>query len=181
MFRWFRKSALDPLGVSMAGAKLGDRVLVIGCGDPMLIAALAAKTGLTGRTCAVDESAERVTEASRVALKEGVLIETATMTPDALGSFDGDTFDLVLVGDRLMPGDLNLQLRNVQHARRVLRAGGRLMAVDRLRGSGLMSGSTPATDSGTETIERLKAGGFAAVRTLAERDGVRYSEAVKPR
>ena len=32
--KWFRPAALDPLAVSMAGAKLGDRVLVVGCGDP---------------------------------------------------------------------------------------------------------------------------------------------------
>ena len=43
--KWFRPAALDPLSVSMAGVKLGDRVLVIGCSDPLLIAALAAKAG----------------------------------------------------------------------------------------------------------------------------------------
>ena len=46
MFKWFKTSTLDPLSVSMAGAKLGDRVLVVGCSDPRLIAALAAKAGL---------------------------------------------------------------------------------------------------------------------------------------
>src|SRR5438094_175662 len=51
---WFRKTApADPLAVSMTGVKLGDRVLVIGAGDPALIAALGAKTGLTGTTCGV--------------------------------------------------------------------------------------------------------------------------------
>ena len=38
---WFRKSQLDPLAVTMAGVKLGDRLLVIGGSDPGLTAALA--------------------------------------------------------------------------------------------------------------------------------------------
>ena len=54
MFKWFKPAALDPLSVSMCGAKLGDRVLVVGCGDPRLVAALGAKAGLSGRACAVD-------------------------------------------------------------------------------------------------------------------------------
>ena len=36
MFKWFRTTALDPLSVSMAGVKLGDRVLIVGCSDPPL-------------------------------------------------------------------------------------------------------------------------------------------------
>jgi hypothetical protein len=44
MMRWFRKPAGDPLAVSMSGLKLGDRLLVLGCSDPRLIAALAYAT-----------------------------------------------------------------------------------------------------------------------------------------
>ncbi len=96
MFKWFRPAALDPLSVSMAGAKLGDRVLVVGCGDPYLVAGLAAKAGLTGRLCAVDASAQRATEAGRVALKEGALAETSTADPSAL-PFEAESFDLVVM------------------------------------------------------------------------------------
>jgi len=40
---FFRKSAPgDPLAVTMAGVKLGDRVLAMGMRDTTLIAALAA-------------------------------------------------------------------------------------------------------------------------------------------
>ena len=51
---FFRKTADESLAVSMAGIKLGDRLLVVGCSDPMLIARLAVKTGLTGRAHAID-------------------------------------------------------------------------------------------------------------------------------
>ena len=71
MFKWFKSSTLDPLNVSMAGAKLGDRLIVVGCSDPQLIAALAGKTGLTGRAVAVDGSSQRVAEAGRISLAEG--------------------------------------------------------------------------------------------------------------
>jgi cyclopropane fatty-acyl-phospholipid synthase-like methyltransferase len=43
----------------MVGVKLGDRLLQIGCGDGGLFAALAAKTGLTGRAAAIDPSLPR--------------------------------------------------------------------------------------------------------------------------
>lgn len=181
MFKWFRPTALDPLSVSMTGVKLGDRVLVVGCGDPRLIAALAAKSGMSGRACAVDESPDLATKAGSVALKEGVLIETSSALPHALG-FDGESFDLVVLRDA---GTRDRQSRAlvVQEAWRVLRPGGRCMAIDTLAPSGvaaMLGGPAPArADSGTEAIEVLKAQGFVAVRTLAEREGLRFVEAVK--
>ena len=66
------KTSTDPLSVSMAGVKLGDRVLVVGCSDPRLIATLAVKTGLTGRACAVDESATWRPMRGRVALQKAL-------------------------------------------------------------------------------------------------------------
>ena len=181
MFKWFRPSALDPLSVSMTGVKLGDRVLVVGCGDPRLIAALAAKSGLSGRTCAVDESPDLATEAGRIALKEGVLIETSAAMPHALG-FDREAFDLVVLRDA---GTRDRQSRALvaQEAWRLLRPGGRCMAIDTLPRSGvatMLGGPAPASaDGGTEAIDVFKAQGFVAVRALAERDGLRFVEAVK--
>ena len=181
MFKWFRPAALDPLSVSMTGVKLGDRVLVVGCGDPRLIAALAAKSGMSGRTCAVDESPDLATEAGRVALKEGVLIETSVAMPHAL-RFDRESFDLIVLRD-VGTRDRESRALVVQEASRLLRPGGRCMAIDTLARSGvaaMLGGPPPASaDSGTEAIEVLKAQGFVAVRTLAEREGLRFVEAVK--
>ena len=178
---WFRRTALDPLAVSMAGAKLGDRILVVGCGDPRLIAALAAKAGLSGRTCAVDESADRANQAGRVALKEGALIETSSAPPYAL-PFEGESFDLVVLRD-VVTHDGQSRATVVQEAWRLLRPGGRSMVIDTLARAGVSAifgwqSAVPA-ESATETIDILKGQGFVAVRTLAERDGLRFVEAVK--
>ena len=183
MFKWFRQASIDPLSVSMAGAKLGDRVLVVGCGDARLIAALASKAGLSGRACAVDESPERATEAARVALREGALVETSSSPPTAL-SFEAASFDLVVLRDALGRLESQLQMMVVQEASRVLRPGGRCMVIDTLASAGMASlfsaKETPASpgDSGA-TIELLKNQGFVAVRVLAERDGLRFLEAIK--
>jgi SAM-dependent methyltransferase len=181
MFKWFKPAALDPLAVSMAGAKIGDRVLVVGCSDPQLIAALAAKAGLSGRACAVDESDKLATEAGRVALKEGVLIETSTAPLHALG-FDRASFDLVVLRNA---GTRGRESRPpvVQEAWRLLRPGGRCMIIDTIPGGGVSAifggQAPPATAGADEAIDVLKNQGFVAVRTLAERDGVRFVEAIK--
>lgn len=179
--KWFRPAALDPLAVSMTGAKLGDRVLVVGCGDPRLIAALAAKAGLSGRACAVDESPDLANEAGRVALKEGALVETSSAAPDRL-PFENESFDLVVLRD-VATRDRQSPAAVVREAWRVLRPGGRCMVIDTLpRGgvSAMFGGQSPiSADSATETIDILKGQDFVAVRTLAERDGLRFVEAVK--
>jgi len=96
---WLKKSTqTDSLAVSMSGAKLGDRLLVIGCSDPALIAALGSKAGLSGRACAVDTSLDRATEAARIAEREGALVEAAA-APGWMLPFDPDSFDLVVVRD----------------------------------------------------------------------------------
>ena len=178
--KWFRPAALDPLAVSMAGAKLGDRILVVGCGDPRLIAALAAKAGLSGRTCAVDESPDLASRAGRVALKEGALIETSSAAPHALG-FENESFDVVVLRDVRHDGQSRAPA--IKEAWRLLRPGGRCMVIDTLARVGVsaMFGGQPPipAESATETIDILKGQGFVAVRTLAERDGLRFVEAVK--
>jgi ubiquinone/menaquinone biosynthesis C-methylase UbiE len=184
MFKWFRPSSLDPLSVSMVGAKLGDRLLVVGCGDPKLIAALAVKAGLTGRACAVDESAERAEAAGRVTLSEGALVEVSQASFQAL-PFDAGAFDLVVLRDVLAPHAEGTQLTLVQETHRVVRSGGRCMVINTSgnRPSGL-SAVFRARDTVQESAdanaltELLKTRGFVAVRTLAEREGLVFIEGV---
>jgi ubiquinone/menaquinone biosynthesis C-methylase UbiE len=180
--KWFRPVAIDPLSVSMSGAKLGDRVLVIGCSDPQLIAALAAKAGLSGRTCAVDQSQDVATEAGRIALKEGVLVETPSAVLSAQ-PFERDSFDLVVLRDVLGTGESQSRSTIVEEAARVLRPGGRLVAIDTLARGGIAAlfgarTTSPADDSGV-ALEIFRGQGFVAVRVLAKRDGLRFIEAVK--
>ena len=84
----------------MSGAKLGDRLLVVGCSDPALIAALAIKAGLTGRACAVDTDPARSRAPPRAVEREGALVETAA-TPLPTLPFDADAFDVVVLRDVL--------------------------------------------------------------------------------
>jgi ubiquinone/menaquinone biosynthesis C-methylase UbiE len=162
MFKWFRRSTLDPLSVSMTGVKLADRVLVIGCGDARFIAALGAKSGLTGRMCALDESPGRAREAEHIALREGALIESFAAPYHAL-PFDPDTFDVVVVRELTASRSAMLE-----QAHRVLRSGGRCMVIH-----------APPPDGVPALLNDLTRAGFVAVRSLAEREGLAFVEAVR--
>jgi ubiquinone/menaquinone biosynthesis C-methylase UbiE len=185
VFKFIKPSTLDPLGVSMTSVKLGNRLLVVGCSDPGLIAALAAKAGLTGRACAVDDSPERATEAGRVSLREGVLLETTAAPLNEL-PFEPDSFDLVVIRD-VFTGDRDERAPAVlKEAQRVVRPGGRCMVINTSatrpgRGlAGIFGGR--GRDHGEESAEAaalasaLKSAGFLAVRTLTERDGLIFVE-----
>jgi ubiquinone/menaquinone biosynthesis C-methylase UbiE len=183
MFKWFKSSTLDPLSVSMAGAKLADRVLVIGSTDPKLIAALAIKAGLTGRTVAADDSGDRTATAERVALQEGALIETVTAPLSSL-PLEPETFDVVVLRDVLRTREPHMRLPVIAEAQRMLRPGGRCMVIETVgrRGgiAGLFGGKdASASIASDETIAELQQAGYVAVRTLAEREGLVFVEAIK--
>ena len=180
---WFRKSHLDPLAVSMAGVKLGNRLLVMGTGDTGLIAALAGKVGLTGRACALDASEAATTTAGRLIEREGVLVETYT-APWTMLPFDAETFDVVVLRNVLNSIDPESRLRAAGEVYRVLRPGGRAVVIeDQSKRSlgGLVR--TTSTDQQYErsggAVHALDASGFRAARTLAERNGQVFVEAVK--
>lgn len=178
--KWIRKSNLEPLAVSMSGLKLGDRLLVIGCSDPALIAALASKVGLTGRACAVDENEQRAAEAGRAAEREGALVETAH-APGWRPPFDDSSFDVVVLREVLSKEAPGSRIA-VQESRRVLRPGGRAVVIEGAgrRGlSALMAGAHTGTPAAGDVTAALESGGFVAVRTLAERGGMLFAEGVK--
>jgi SAM-dependent methyltransferase len=180
---WFRKSQLDPLAVTMAGVKLGDRLLVMGTADTALIAALAGKAGLTGRACALDASESATASAARLIEREGALVETYTAAW-AMLPFDRDAFDVVVLRNVLNSIDADGRLRSAVDVHRVLRGGGRAVVIDdHARGKlgGLVRSVSPdpqyAKSGGA--VHVLEAAGFRAVRTLAEREGQTFVEGVK--
>jgi ubiquinone/menaquinone biosynthesis C-methylase UbiE len=181
LWHWKKQSTLDPLSVAMVGVKLADRVLVIGCRDPKLIAALAIKAGLTGRTCAVDRSEDVVNRAGVIALKEGALVEFATATSATL-PYDNAVFDVVVLRDVMSGADANDRATIAAESARLLRPGGRCMIIDTIGGGvAALFGKSASVDPGAveALTAALKTAGFVAVRELAERDGLLFLEAVK--
>lgn len=181
---WMKKSApAEPLAVSMSGVKLGDRLLVIGCGDATLIAQLAVKTGLTGRNCALDEDEGRVAAAGKRIEHEGALVETLT-APLTMLPLDDESFDIVVLRDVLGALDMHRRLACVGEANRVLRPGGRCVAIETAPRGGLGAllqrrpmNTEYVSSGGAERA--LSTGGFRAVRVLAERDGLQFVEGTK--
>jgi ubiquinone/menaquinone biosynthesis C-methylase UbiE len=182
--RWLKKSAAgEPLAVAMSGVKLGDRVLVAGCSDPSLIAALAIKAGLTGRACAVDAARDRVEQAARAVERDGALVETSVGSIASL-PFEKASFDVVVLRDVLADAVGQNGEAPAREVQRVLRPGGRCVVIDTTSKSALggllgSRGTVQSYSAGTSPVRLLESGGFVAVRTLAERSGLRFVEGVK--
>jgi ubiquinone/menaquinone biosynthesis C-methylase UbiE len=176
----FRKSSEEPLGVTMAGVKLGQRVLAVGTRDPKLVAQLAAKSGLTGRACIVDDDEARLAAAAAAIEREGALIE-AIHAPYGMWPFDPDSFDVAVVPQLLPRMRADERTRSLFEVFRVLRPGGRVLVVEAAQRGGVLGLlDRTATNSDYEgPAAVLRTVGFGAVRQLAEADGVGYTEGVK--
>ncbi|MBA2259713.1 MAG: methyltransferase domain-containing protein [Acidobacteria bacterium] len=178
---WFKSATpQEPLAVTMTGVKLGDRLLIIGCAHAKLVAQLALKPGLTGRTCALDEDAAMAARGADTALREGALVESET-APLTMLPHNDSAFDIVVVNHAFRGLQPERRSAVLNEARRVLRDGGRCIVIEPSGRRGLMalvSGSGP----GTVAIESaMTAAGFRAVRTLAEHEGLAFVEAARRR
>jgi len=183
---WFRKSSLEPLAVSMSGIKLGDRLLVIGCDDTALIAALAGKAGLTGRACMVCASAEQRIRAAKVVEGDGALVESFDAQPTKL-PFEQASFDVAVIRNLLPSLDPGSRSVTVAEVRRVIRPGGRCIVIDdaprggiaRLIGGGRGDAGYGQYVQAGGGAGLLQGAGFRGVRTLAEREALVFVEGVK--
>lgn len=173
---------MDPLQVAMTGVRMGERFLQIGCDDRSLLAGLAAKVGLSGgaAVAAVDEaSADR---ARAVGAKVGALIDVHVIGPAGPLPFEAGAFDMVVVDDTsgtfaaCGAADRASCLRD---ACRVVRPGGRIEVVEGLGGGNPLRGPITRAD-GYDAEKDLGAAGFKPVRLLAEKDGFRFVEGLRP-
>jgi ubiquinone/menaquinone biosynthesis C-methylase UbiE len=181
MLRWFRKASGHALAVSMAGIKLGDRLLVLGCSDAPLIAALAVKVGFTGRACMFDESEAVRAQAAPAVEQEGALVESFSGSLTAL-PFDADAFDVVVVRNVLATMDPGHHARVVEEVRRLIRPGGRCIVIDdaeRTAWGGLSKQRIENRYGDGGAAALLASAGFRGVRTLAEREGLTFVEGVR--
>ena len=165
LVRWLRG---DPgryeLLTRMIGARLGDRMLSFGAGDPGLVSALAKVTGLSGRAVAHAASPEEARQLTFAADAAGVLVEIVESAPAALPFEEGD-FDLALVDAVSAPVGAVLP-----EIRRVLRPGGRVVLVVRQKVAG-----APLP----QQVQEATSQHFRGARVLFERDGFGIVEALK--
>lgn len=165
LVRWLRG---DPgryeLLTRMIGARLGDRLLSCGAGDPGLVAAIGKVTGLSGRAVAYAAGADDAARVAAAAEAAGVLVDVVEGPPTALPFGDGD-FDIVLVDAVSAPVATLLP-----EIRRVLRPGGRVVIVVRQKVPGAPALAAVQTATGAH---------FKGARVLFERDGFGIVEALK--
>ena len=176
----FRKSSAEPLAVTMAGVKLGQRLLAVGVRDPKLIAQLAVKAGLTGRACVVDDDEARLAEGAAAIEAEGALVEPIR-APYGMWPFDAGSFDIAVIPNLLPALPADTRVRCISEVFRVLRPGGRALIIEtgRRGGFGALLNRSHADASYAGPIAALQQAGFRAVRQLAEADGISYAEGIK--
>jgi ubiquinone/menaquinone biosynthesis C-methylase UbiE len=180
----------DPyaLVVGMAGVKMGDRLLQVGCAHGGRLAAIAQKVGLSGRAVVVVPDEASAARARKGAADAGVLVDVEIAPPTRL-PVENDGFDLVVVDDTAgMLGAMRPEDRvaTVRELLRVARPGGRAMVVGAAPRGGLgallsRSHGDPSFTASGDANKSLQADGFRSVRTLAEREGLVFVEGIKPR
>ena len=172
----------------MVGAKMGDRFLQVGCAHGGRMAAIAAKVGLSGRAVVVAPDEASAARARKGAADEGVLVEIEVASPTRL-PFDEASFDLAVIDDTgglvgtMRPED---RVQTLREAHRVLRPGGRVMIVGTAPRGGFgaiisRAQSGPPFAASGDATKALDAEGFRSARILAEREGLVFVEAVRPR
>lgn len=178
----------DPhlLIVGVAGVKMGDRLVQIGCAHGGRLAAVAGKVGLSGRAVLVAPDDASAVRGRKGAESAGVLVEVEIAPPTRL-PLDASDFDVAIVDDTgglfggMRADDRAAAVREVA---RILRPAGRLLLIGAAPRGGigaLLSRAPDGPPFAAAAESALQAEGFKAVRTLAEREGLVFVEGVKPR
>src|SRR5438067_9395183 len=176
----------DPymLVVGMTGVKMGDRVMQIGCAHGGRLAAVAGKVGLSGQAVALVPDATSAERARKGAAQAGVLVDIE-IAPLTRFSAESGTFDLAVIDDTggligaMRPEDRVVTLRETF---RILRFGGRTIVIGAAARGGLGALFTRAQSGpSVDVAAALQAEGFKSVRVLAEREGLVFTEGIKPR
>jgi ubiquinone/menaquinone biosynthesis C-methylase UbiE len=168
LFRFRKMRSMDPLQVAMTGVRMGERYLQVFCSDATLTRGLATKIGLSGMAALAASDASQAKQAQKAAEKAGVLLDLQVTSPTRMPWNDG-AFDMVVVdntGGGFRELDQADRATCLRECRRMLRPGGRLEFIER---------STAPSGADAD----LTVAGFKPVRTLAERDGFRFVEALK--
>jgi ubiquinone/menaquinone biosynthesis C-methylase UbiE len=135
-----RERALRECMIGLARLRRGEAVLDIGCGTGTLAIAAMHHVGLSGSVHGIDASREMIARARRKAAKAGVSTVFDVAAAEQL-PFPDSRFDVVLSTLMLhhLPRGTRQQCAN--EIRRVLKPGGRVLAVDfdRARQTGFLA------------------------------------------
>ena len=164
-----RAAALRRRTVELAEIAAGERILDVGCGPGRLAIAAAMVAGPAGETRGLDPGPEMVELAQRKAARAGVRVQFEVGVIETL-PYPDDHFDVVLSSLMLHHLPDELKRRGLAEVRRVLRPGGRLMAVDfgATPGEGLghvvcVLGLRTGWDHAEQLRAMFREAGFAAV------------------
>jgi len=189
MRSFLRKPAIKraPLPITMSGVRMGERLLQIGVNDSRLAGVLVAKVGLSGHA-AIAVADERAASRARDAAAEAGALADIRVTPLHTLPFDTSGFDVIVINsaDGLLAAvDADTRSRLLSECHRVLRQGGRVVAIEAELRSGLAAllrarrPDDSAYVAAGGTPGAMEAAGFKPVRLLAEREGYRFTEGLK--
>ena len=183
---FFRKPRIEALPVTMAGVRMGERLLQIGVDDAGLVAALASKVGLSGAAAHAVDNERDAARARSAASGAGALVDVQ-VTPLRALPFEPGSFDLVVIhslGGLLASMTPEERVGCLQSVHRALRGGGRAVVIEAAPRQGLAAlfrghavNEHYAAAGGAEGA--LRAEGFRPVRLLGDREGYRFTEGLK--
>jgi ubiquinone/menaquinone biosynthesis C-methylase UbiE len=128
--------------LDLAKINTGDSVLDVGCGTGTLAIAAKKRLGPKGEVCGIDASPEMIARAGKKATRASVEVSFQNSLAESL-PFSAARFDVVLSTVMLHHLPRKIRQRTLHEIRRVLKPGGRVLAVDWVgpagEGEGLLS------------------------------------------
>jgi ubiquinone/menaquinone biosynthesis C-methylase UbiE len=119
--------------IDLAGLAPGEAVLDVGCGTGTLAIAASRHVGSSGTVCGIDASPPMIARAYRKATKAGVDIDFRVAVAESL-PFSAGRFDVVMSTLMLHHLPRTTRQQCAKEIKRVLKSGGRVLAVDFGRG-----------------------------------------------